>query len=150
MSEGGVKAEPKEAKVFEMPWFDSNYALGGFAETGVARAQEGYDNIKTISENIAETLHEVCSSNVSGATSYGLKLIDISRANTASAIDFVSSLLGSKSMVDALSLSAAETRKAFDTAAAQNRELWGLAQNLAKETAEPIRKRAARLFEKAS
>ena len=145
---GEAKFEPKEADVFGIPWFGTN--LRSFVERSGARSQEACEDIRTTSENLAETLQEVCSSNASGATSYGLKLIEISGANTTSAIDFVSRLLGSRSMADVLNLSAAESRKAFEAAAAQNSELWGLAQDLAKEAAEPIRKRAAKLIEKAS
>jgi hypothetical protein len=41
-------------------------------------------------------------------------------------------------------LSAAQAHKAFDTASAQNKELWELAQKLA--TGEPIRKHVAKVL----
>jgi hypothetical protein len=47
-------------------------------------------------------------------------------------------------VIDALTLSAAQTRKAFDTASAQNKELWSLTQKFATETGEPIRKQIAK------
>ena len=85
-------------------------------------------------------------SNGRSATDYGLKVIEISNANTASAIDFFALLLGSRSVTDVFTLSAAQARKAFDTTSAQNKDLWELAQKLATETGEPIRKRVVKVL----
>lgn len=97
-----------------------------------------------------DLLSETYSSSARSATDYGLKVIEISNANTASAIDFFAHLLGSKSVTDVFTLSAAQARKGFDTASTQNKELWALAQKLAVDTGEPARKRVAQVFQKAS
>ena len=81
---------------------------------------------------------------------YVAKVIEISNANTAAAIDFFAHLLGSKSMTDVFSLSAAQAHKAFDTASAQSKDLLELAQKLATQTSEPIRKRVAKVFHQGS
>jgi phasin len=120
--------------------------FGELAKHGVARAQEGCEKIKAASEEMAEALRETYSSNVRSATDYGLKVIEISNANTASGIDFFARLLGSKSVTDVFTLSAAQANKAFDTASAQNKELGELAQKLAAETGEPIRKHVAKVL----
>jgi hypothetical protein len=49
---------------------------------------------------MAEAPRETYSSNARSATDYGLKVIEISHANTASASDFFALLLGSKSVTD--------------------------------------------------
>jgi phasin len=145
-----VKAEPNGSNVFRM-WFSfPNIAFGDVAERSVARAQDDCEKIKGISEDMADALLEICSSNASGARDYGLRLIEMSKLNTASAIDFASHLLGSKSMTDALSLSATEARKMLENATAQNRELWELAKKVAEEAGEPVRKQAAKVFLRAS
>ncbi|NOJ38906.1 hypothetical protein HCN58_04645 [Bradyrhizobium sp. WSM 1791] len=110
------------------------------AEQSFARAREGCEKIKVASEEMTEALRESYSGNARSATDYGLKLFEISNANAASTLDFFVNLFGSKSASDVLSLSAAQARKAFDTASGQNRELWALTQKLATETGEPIRK----------
>jgi hypothetical protein len=46
-----------------------------------------------------------------------------------------------------MTLSAVQARKNFDVATAQNKELWDLAQKAARETAEPIKKRIARVLQ---
>ena len=155
MSESEVKAGLNGANGFRMPLFEfPRIALPGMfdelAKQGVARAQEGCEKVKAASEEMAEALRETYSSNARSATDYGLKVIETSNANTASAIDFFAHLLGSKSMTDVITLSAAQAHKAFETASAQNKELWELAQKLATETGEPIRKHVAKVFHQAN
>ena len=121
--------------------------FGKLAEQGVPRAQEGCEKIKAMLGEMAEALPETYSTNGRSATNYGLTVIEISNANTASAIDFFAHLLGSKSVTDVFTLSAAQAHKAFETASAQNKELWELAQKVATETGEPIRKHVAKVLD---
>ena len=109
-----------------------------------------FKNIKVASEEMTEALRETYSSNARGATNYGLKVLEISTANAGSAMDFFIHLLGSKSVTDVFTLSAAQARNAFDTASDQNKELWALAQTLATETGEPIRKHFAKVLHQAN
>ena len=151
MTEGEVKAGLNGTNGFGMPLLGfPKIALPGmfgeFSEQGVARAREGCEKIKAASEEMAEALRETYSSNARSATDYGLKVIEITNANAASAIDFFARLLGSKSVTDVFTLSAAQARKAFDTTSAQNKDLWELAQKLATETGEPIRKHVAKVL----
>ncbi len=151
MNESEMKAGPDEANGFKMPWFGfPKFAFDEVAERSVARAQEGCEKIKAVSEDMADALRDAYESNARGAADYGLKMIEISKANTASALDFVSHLLDSRSVSDVLSVSATEARRTFETTAVQNRELWELASRLAKEAGEPIRNQVARVFRQAS
>jgi phasin len=144
VSEAEVKAGLNGTNGFAMPLFGlPKIALSGlFGEL----SEKGVEKIKAASEEMAEALRETYSSNARSTTDYGLKVIEISNANTASAIDFFAHLLGSKSVTDAFSLSATQAQKVFDTASAQSKDLWELTQRLAAETGEPIRKRVAKVL----
>lgn len=144
VSEAEVKAGLNGTNGFAMPLFGlPKIALSGlFGEF----SEKSVEKIKAASEEMAEALRETYSSNARSTTDYGLKVIEISNANTASALDFFAHLLGSKSVTDAFSLSAAQAQKAFGTASAQSKDLWELAQKLAAETGEPIRKRVAKVL----
>ena len=169
MSESEMKSEANETNgtsALGMPWFEfpknvfpanafstgafPNGAFADIAQRGVAQVQERCDKIKAFSAELTEALSETYANNARGATDYGLKLIEISNANAASAIDFVSHVLDSRSVTDVLSISAAEARKAFDSAAERNRELFELAHKLAERTGEPIRKHVASALQRAS
>jgi len=145
VSESEMKAKPNGTQFLGMPWLDFSKiaapsVVSELAEQGFARARERCEKIKAASEEMTEALRESYSSNARSATDYGLKLFEISNANTASTLDFFVHLFGSKSATDVLTLSAAQARKTIDTASDQNKELWVLAQKLATETGEPIRK----------
>jgi phasin len=149
VSESEVKVAASTSNDFALPLFGfPKTALSGLfgelAEQGVARAQEGCEKIKAASGEMAEAFRETCSGSARGANDYGLKFIEISNANTASAIDFFAHLLGSKSVTDVLSLSAAQARKTFEAASVQNKELWELGQKLAAQTSEPIKTHVAK------
>jgi phasin len=136
--------------LFGMPLPDfSKMALPGVAanERVLARTREGFERIKAASEQMTEALCETYSSNAKSATDYGLKVFELSNANAASTLDFMIHLCGSKSATDVVALSAEQTRKAFVAASDQNRELWTLAQKLATETGEPIRKHFSKAFQ---
>ena len=132
--------------VFGFPRIALSGVFGELSEQGVSRAQQGCEKIKAASEEMAVALRETYSSNARSATDYGLKVIETSNANTASAIDFFAHLLGGKSVTDVFTLSVAQAHKAFDTASAQNKDLWELAQKLATETGEPIRKHVVKVL----
>lgn len=148
MSESEVKVATNG---FGLPMFGfPKMALfGELAEQGVARAQEGCEKIKAASGEMAEALRETYSTNARSASDYGLKVIEISNANTASAIDFFAHLLGSKSVTDVITLSAAQARKTLEVASAQSKELWELGQKLTAETGEPIKKHVAKALHQA-
>ncbi|WFU38042.1 phasin family protein [Bradyrhizobium sp. CB82] len=120
------------------------------AEQRAARTQEGCEKIKTASQDLAEALRETYSNSARTATDYGLKVIEISNANASSAIDFFARIASSKSMTDVFATSAAEARRVFDAASAQNTQLWELTQRLATQSGEPIRQHVAKVFQKAS
>jgi phasin len=152
VSENEVKAGVNGTNGFGMPLLGFSKMVvsgmfGELAEQGIARAQEGCEKIKAASGEMAETLRETCSSSARGANDYGLKFIEISNANTTSAIDFFAHLLGSKSVTDVLSLSAAQARKTFEAASVQNKELWELGQKLAAQTSEPIKTHVAKALQ---
>jgi phasin len=105
---------------------------------------------KAASEDIARILREACSTNARGAADYGTKMIEISSTNTSSALEFLSRLADIRSLTDIVNLSTTQSRKSLEAASAQHRELWELAQKVATETAEPIKKSFDRALHRAA
>ena len=145
-----AKVEANEKQGFDTPLFAMPGIFRGIAEQGVARARGNCEKIKAASGEIADILREAYSTNAKGAADYGVKVIEISGANTNSAFDFLTNLMGTKSLSEIIQLSAAQSRKNFEVTSTQNRELWELAQKVATETAEPIKKSFTRVLQKAS
>jgi phasin len=102
------------------------------------------------SGEIADLLRETYTTNAKGAADYGAKIIEISSVNTSSAVDFLTHLIGTKSLSEIIQLSATQGRKNFEVTSTQNKELWELARKVATETAEPIKKSLTKVLQKAS
>jgi phasin len=148
--DSNAKTGPGERRGFDLPFFTMPGFFGGFAEQGAVRAKEGCDRLKAASGEFADILREACSTNARGAVDYGSKVIEISSVNTNSAFDFLARLMDTRSMSDVMDLSATQSRRAFEVASVQNRELWELAQKVAIATAEPLKRSFSRVLQKAS
>jgi phasin len=145
-----VKTNPPNPKLgFEMPLFAMPGIFNGIAEQSVVRAKESCEKMMATSGEIADILREAYSTNAKAAADYGAKVIQISGVNTTSAFDFLTHLMGTKSLAEIIQLSATQSRKSFEVTSAQNKELWELAQKVATETAEPIKKSFTRVLQKA-
>src|SRR3984893_1285692 len=142
-----------EKRGFDLPLFDlpkmaMPEILRGIAEQNAVRARENCEKMRAASGEMAEALRETYSTNAKGAADYGVKVIEISGVNTNSALDFLTDLAGTKSLSEVIQLSAAQSRKNFELASAQNKELWDLVQKAATETAVPIRKSMTKVLQK--
>ena len=134
----------------DMPLFAIPGIFRGIAEQNVERARENCEKMKAASGEIADILREAYSTNTKGAADYGVKLIEISSVNASSAFDFLTHLMGTKSLSEIMQLSATQSRRNFEVTSAQNKELWQLARKVATETAEPIKDSFTRVLQKAS
>ncbi|HET9536901.1 MAG TPA: phasin family protein [Mesorhizobium sp.] len=124
--------------------------FNGLAEQNMIRAKEDIEKMKTASGAINDALLQAYSANAKGAADYAAKVVEFSSANTSSAFDFLTHLLGMKSPSEILQLSAAQGSKSFAATAAQSRELWELTRKVASETADPIKKSFASVLQKAA
>jgi phasin len=134
--------------LFDLPKMAMPGIFGGIAEQSALRARENCEKMKAASGEMADVLRQTYSTNAKGATDYGIKVIEISGVNTNSAFDFLTNLAGTKSLSEFIQLSAAQGRKNFEAASAQNKELWDLVQKVATETAEPIKNGVTRVLQK--
>ena len=140
---------------FEMPKFDlpnmeMPEAIRAMTEKGVAHAKDTYAKAKVASEEAADLFESTFTCAAKGLTGYNLKLIEVARANTRAAFDYAHELMGAKSPSEFIELSTAQMRKQFESASAQNKDLCALAQQVATETAEPIKTGMSKAFNKAA
>lgn len=143
------KAPASQAEAaFSTANFGAPTAFRDFAEKGLSQAKEGYEKIKSATEEASSLIESSYSSATKGAADYGLKLIEVARVNSNAAFDYASGLLAAKSLSDIVELSTAHARKQFDTLQAQSRELAAIAQKVATDTAEPIKVGMTRMVKK--
>jgi phasin len=138
-----------EMPKFEIPKFEVPTAFRELAEKGVAQAKENYDKVKIAAEKATDVIEDTYSTASKGCASYGLKLIETTRANSDAAFDLMTELLTAKSYSEMVELYSAYLRKQFDALIAQAKELSAHAQKVATDTAEPI-KESITAFNKAA
>ena len=146
----GFESAKLEMPKFDLPKMEVPAAFREIAEKSVSQAKENYEKMKAASGEMVDILRETYSTNAKGVADYGSKIIEISGANTTAAFDFLTSLMGTKSLSEVINLSTTQSRKSVEAVSAQNRELWALAQKVATETAEPIKKSFSRVLQKTS
>jgi len=113
-----------------------------------AQAKDNYEKMKAASEDMAGVVEAAFATASKGATEYGLKVIEVTRANTTAAFDFVGKLMSVKSPSEAVELSTAHARQQFEAASQQNKELLALARKLATDAVEPIKIGMSKAFER--
>src|SRR6201999_2521416 len=133
---------------FDMPKFEVPAAFREFAEKGVAQSKDAYEKMKAVAEENTEMLETVYTTATQGSTEYGLKVIEIARYNTNATFTFVEKLFGVKSPSEFVELATAHSRTQFETLSAQGKELAGIAQKVATDTAEPIKSGVSKAMKK--
>ena len=139
-----------ELPKFEMPKLEVPAAFREFAEKGVTQAKDNWEKMKAATEEATDLMEGSYTAASKGAADYGLKLIEIARANANAAFDYASELMTVKSLSEAVEVSTAHTRKQIEAMTAQSKELTTLAQKVATETAEPIKAGMTSAFKKAA
>ena len=100
---------------FEVPKMEVPAAFREFAEKSVTQAKDNWEKMKAASEEASDLIEDSYATASKGAADYGLKVIEVSRANTNAAFDFASQLMTVKSLAEAVELSTSHMRKQFDT-----------------------------------
>ena len=133
---------------FDMPTMEVPAAFREFAEKGVTQAKDNWEKMKAATEEATDLIETSYACASKGAADYGMKMIEVARANTNAAFDFATELMTVKSLSEAVELSTAHMRKQFDTLSTQTKDLTALAQKVANETAEPIKVGMTSAFKK--
>jgi phasin len=137
-----------EIPKFEMPKFEVPAAFREIAEKGVTQAKDNWDKMKAATEETTGLIETSYASANKGAVDYGLKVLEAARANTNAAFDLAGELMAAKSVSEAIELSTAHARKQFEAMNEQTKELAALAQKVAADTSEPIKKGMSGAFKK--
>ena len=122
-----------EMSKLDMPKMEVPPAFRELADQGVAQVRDTYEKAKAATEKATSQLKEAYTTAAKGATDYNLKVIEIARANTNTAVDNAFELLGAKSLTEFVELSAKHARKQFEAMTAQTKELTEIAQKVTTE-----------------
>lgn len=122
-----------EMPKLDMPKIEVPPAFRELTDKGVAQARDTYEKAKAATEQATDQLKEAYTTAAKGAIDYNIKVIEIARANTNTAVDNAFELLGVKSLTEFVELSTKHARKQFEVMTAQTKELAELAQKVTTE-----------------
>ena len=93
-----------EMPKFEVPKMEVPAAFREIAEKSVSQAKEAYEKMRSATEEATDMIEDTYATASKGASDYGLKCIEMARANTNAALDFFSDLMTVKSLSEAVEI----------------------------------------------
>lgn len=133
-------AAKKTDDVFAMNAFDPSKFTDNFrdfAEKSSVKTKEALAKMKEATEEAGKTVEATLSSAQTGAVEFGMKAIDILRANTESSYAHMEALLGVKSVAELFELQTAFVRKQAEAVVAQAKSLQETSKKVAEEVSKP-------------
>lgn len=133
-------AAKKTDDVFAMNAFDPSKFTDNFrdfAEKSSVKTKEALAKMKEATEEAGKTVEATLSSAQTGAVEFGMKAIDILRANTESSYAHMEALLGVKSVAELFELQTAFVRKQAEAVVEQAKSLQETSKKVAEEVSKP-------------
>lgn len=129
---------------------EATSAFRALAEKGIGQAKDTYARMKTAAEEATGIMEATCANASKGAADYGLKVVEMVRANSNATFDFATQLLGAKTFAQAMEISTAHARRQIESMTDQTRELMSLAQKVAVDASTPIKDGITTIVKKAA
>jgi phasin len=128
-------------------------AVRVLAEKNIAQTRELYERSKDAFDKILESWEKTFDAAGQGAVALNRKVIDISQRNINSGFEFAKSLVGAKTMAEAMALHSTFWQKQLGTLRAQADEMRELSTRVTADVVEPAKaqmKRGSDQLERAS
>jgi phasin len=131
----------KTAEEFEQLTKDAQMpeAVRVFAEKNIAQSREIYERSKDALEAVLESWERTFDAAGQGAVALNRKVIDITQRNINSGFDFAKSLVGAKTLAEAMELHSTYWNKQFNTLRAQAEEMRALSTRVTSDVTEPAK-----------
>src|SRR5262245_54666152 len=143
----------KTAEEFEQFTKDAQMpeAVRVFAEKNIAQSREIYERSKDALEAVLESWERTFDAAGQGAVALNRKVLDITQRNINSSFDFAKSLVGAKTLAEAMELHSTYWSKQLNTLRAQAEEMRALSTRVTSDMTEPAKaqmKRSVAEFER--
>ena len=150
MQDNDPEYHESEAPKYEAAANQGMAAFREMTEKGVNQAKDTYARMRSAAEQTTGVLENTYANATKGATDYGLRMLEMARANTNATFDFASELISARTLGQVVEISTAHMRKQIELATEQAKELASLAQQVATHAAEPMKDGFARIAKKAA
>jgi hypothetical protein len=115
--------------------------LREFAQIGVRKASEGYEQISKAAQTASEQLNGQLIEARDSAAKAGLKVLEIAKEDSDAAYAALRDLLATKSPIEAFDISAKYWRGRLETRLAQAQDLGAFVRKTAEDAVRPVQER---------
>ena len=122
-------------------------AVRVFAEKNIAQTRELYERSKDALEAVLESWERTFDAAGQGAVALNRKVIDITQRNINSGFDFAKSLVGAKTLAEAMELHSTYWKKQLSALRAQAEEVRDLSTRVTSDVVEPAKAQVKRGIE---
>jgi phasin len=122
-------------------------AVRAIAEKNIAQTRELYERSKDAFDTILESWEKTFDAAGQGAVALNRKMVDITQRNINSGFEFAKSLIGAKTMAEAMTLHSNYWQKQLGTLRAQADEMRELSTRVTADVVEPVKAQAKRTMD---
>ncbi len=115
-------------------------------EKGIVQSRAKYAEAKSAAEEASAAVEASLGAARNGVIKFNVMTLEALKAGADANFDLFKSLTTAKSVSEFVTLSTEFTRKRFDDASTQSKELAALARKVAEETVAPIKTQVAKTF----
>jgi phasin len=119
-------------------------AMRVFAEKNIAQSREFYERSKDAFDKILESWEKTFDAAGQGAVVLNRKMVEITQRNINSGFEFAKSLIGAKTMAEAMALQSGYWQKQLGTLRAQADEMRELSTRVTADVVEPAKAQVKR------
>jgi len=119
----------------------ANERVREFAQIGVRKATEGFEQISKAAQTASEQLNGQAIEARDSATKAGLKLLEVAKEDSDATYAALRAFLAAKSPLEAFDVSASYWRGRLETRLAHAQDLGAFVRKSAEEAFQPVRKR---------
>lgn len=112
-----------------------------FAQIGVRKATEGFEQISKAAQTASEELNSQFSQAREGATKVSMKLLEVAKEDTDAGFAALNALLAAKSPIEAFDVSANYWRGRLETRIAQAQDLGAFVRKTTDDAVRPVQER---------
>jgi hypothetical protein len=123
---------------FSIPNVEVPNIFGSAAARWASQSKDGIEKTIAAVEEMNSVRGKVWSTATRFTDDCTTKTTEVMRNSAVAAFDLVHDMMAAKSLSELIEIPTVHARKQFDALAAQNLELWSLAQEAAVETIRPI------------
>lgn len=133
-------ATKKSEDVFSISSFDPSKfteSFRDFAENGSVKTKEALAKVKEATEEAGKTVEATLQNAQAGTVEFGMKAIEMLRANTENSFSHFEALLGVKSVSELFELQTAFFKKQAELAVEQAKSLQETSKKVAESVSQP-------------